>query len=147
MTMEIKIDDTFEYEGKMLKVVEAERNTCFGCYFSDGACCNNTELGHCGGENTDYKPVIFVEVQEPKKERFDPKTLKPFDRVLAASMADGRWVCDFFSHIGESIRDSGRLYVGTGFGAYDRMIPYNDETKHLVGTREEAPEFYRYWED
>ena len=82
-----------------------------------------------------------------KKEKFDPKTLQPFDKVLAASMADGRWVCDFFSHIGESIRDSGRLYVGTGFGAYDRMIPYNEETKHLVGTTQEAPEYYRYWED
>ena len=82
-----------------------------------------------------------------KKEKFDPKTLKPFDKVLAASMVDGRWVCDFFSHIGESIRDSGRLYVGTGFGAYDRMIPYNDETKHLVGTTDEAPDFYKYWED
>ena len=82
-----------------------------------------------------------------KKEKFDPKTLKPFDRVLAASMVDGRWVCDFFSHIGKSIRDSDRLYVGTGFGAYDRMIPYNDDTKHLVGTTEEAPEYYRYWED
>lgn len=81
------------------------------------------------------------------KPKFDPKTLQPFDKVLAASMADGRWVCDFFSHIGESIRDSGRLYVGTGFGAYDRMIPYNDETKHLVGTTDEAPVFYRYWED
>ena len=81
------------------------------------------------------------------KPKFDPKTLQPFDKVLAASMADGRWVCDFFSHIGESIRDSGRLYVGTGFGAYDRMIPYNDDTKHLVGTTEEAPEYYRYWED
>ena len=82
-----------------------------------------------------------------KKEKFDPKTLKAFDKVLAASMADGRWVCDFFSHIGESIRDSGRLYVGTGFGAYDRMIPYNDDTKYLVGTTEEAPDFYKYWED
>ena len=82
-----------------------------------------------------------------KKEKFDPKTLQPFDKVLAASMADGRWVCDFFSHIGESIRDSGRLYVGTGFGAYDRMIPYNDKTKHLVGTTDEAPEYYRYWEE
>ena len=82
-----------------------------------------------------------------KKEKFDPKTLKAFDRVLAASMVDGRWVCDFFSHIGESIRDSGRLYVGTGFGAYDRMIPYNEDTKHLVGTTEEAPEYYRYWEN
>ena len=82
-----------------------------------------------------------------KKEKLDPKTLKPFDRVLAASMVDGRWVCDFFSHIGKSIRDSDRLYVGTGFGAYDRMIPYNEDTKHLVGTTEEAPKYYRYWED
>ena len=82
-----------------------------------------------------------------KRERFNPNTLKPFDKVLAASMVDGRWVCDFFSHIGESIRDSGRLYVGTGFGAYDRMIPYNDKTKHLVGTTDEAPEYYRYWEE
>ena len=82
-----------------------------------------------------------------KKEKFDPKTLKPFDRVLAASRVDGRWACDFFSYIGESIRDSGRLYVGTGFGAYDRMIPYNEDTKHLVGTTEEAPEYYRYWEE
>lgn len=82
-----------------------------------------------------------------KSNKFDPKTLKPFDKVLAASMVDGRWVCDFFSHIGKSIRDSGRLYVGTGFGAYDRMIPYNEDTKHLVGTTEEAPEYYRYWED
>ena len=82
-----------------------------------------------------------------KRERFDPNTLKPFDKVLAASMVDGRWVCDFFSHIGESIRDSGRLYVGTGFGAYDRMIPYNEDTKHLVGTTDEAPEYYRYWEE
>ena len=82
-----------------------------------------------------------------KKDKFDPKTLKPFDRILAASMVDGRWVCDFFSHIGKSIRDNDRLYVGTGFGAYDRMIPYNEDTKHLVGTTEEAPEYYRYWED
>ena len=26
-------------------------------------------------------------------------------------------------------------------------IPYNDDTKHILGTTEEAPEFYRYWED
>ena len=82
-----------------------------------------------------------------KKEKFDPKTLKAFDRVLAASRVDGRLTCDFFSYIGESIRDSGRLYVGTGFGAYDRMIPYNEDTKHLVGTTDEAPEYYRCWED
>ena len=24
---------------------------------------------------------------------------------------------------------------------------FNEDTKHLVGTKEEAPECYRYWED
>ena len=27
------------------------------------------------------------------------------------------------------------------------IYPYNDETKHLVGISEEAPEYYRYWEN
>ena len=26
-------------------------------------------------------------------------------------------------------------------------IPYNNDTKHLVGTTEEAPEHYRYWDE
>ena len=30
---------------------------------------------------------------------------------------------------------------------YKYCIPYNDDTKHLVGTKDEAPEYYRYWED
>lgn len=28
-----------------------------------------------------------------------------------------------------------------------RKIPQNDDTKHLVGTTEAAPEYYRYWEE
>lgn len=77
-----------------------------------------------------------------KKERFDPKTLKPFDRVLGRR--DTRiWKCDLFSHINE--QDS-FLYKCVG-NAYRHCIPYNDETKHLIGTTEEAPGYYRYWED
>ena len=30
---------------------------------------------------------------------------------------------------------------------YKCCIPYNDETKHLLGTTEEAPDYYKYWED
>ena len=33
-----------------------------------------------------------------------------------------------------------------GIGDVNVVIPYNDETKHLVGTTDEAPEYYRYWE-
>lgn len=33
-----------------------------------------------------------------KKEKFDPKTLKPFDKVLTRYSVDGEWTCTFFSY-------------------------------------------------
>ena len=76
-----------------------------------------------------------------KAEKFDPKTLKPFDRVMVRDDQYQEWVCTLFSHQGE---DCGYPY-NTASGAYFCCIPYNDDTKHLVGTTEEAPEYYRYW--
>ena len=73
-----------------------------------------------------------------KKPKFDPKTLQAFDKVLA--FFDGMWMCNLYSHYS----DSRYICVGARVG---RVIPYNEETKHLVGTDNEAPEFYRYWED
>ena len=77
------------------------------------------------------------------KDKFDPETLKPFDKVLVRD-DDGVWDCDFFSYIRN--RDIRCPYVTTA-SCWDFCIPYNDDTKHLVGTKDEAPEFYRYWED
>ena len=34
-----------------------------------------------------------------------------------------------------------------GENLYTMCIPYNDDTKHLIGTKNEAPEYYKYWED
>ena len=75
-----------------------------------------------------------------KKDKFDPKTLQPFDRVLVRDRDIEHWICSLFSHI---INDE-YLCIGSCF-IY--CIPYNDDTKHLVGTTDEAPEYYRYWED
>ena len=79
-----------------------------------------------------------------KKDKFDPKTLKAFDRVLVRHEFYHRWRCEFYSYIRDD--NGGYPYVAIS-GAYKRCIPYNEETKHLVGTTEEAPEYYRYWED
>lgn len=76
-----------------------------------------------------------------KKEKFDPKTLKPFDKVIIRENY-GYWFCSIFSHIKGS-----KYQYHTVTGSYSQCIPYNDETKHLVGTTDEAPEYYRYWED
>ena len=78
------------------------------------------------------------------KEKFDTNTLKPFDRVLVRDWDSENWSCGFFSHI-SVFEDVYRYKVGKVL--YQKCIPYNDDTKHLVGTNEEAPEYYRYWED
>ena len=78
-----------------------------------------------------------------KKEKFDPKTLQPFDKVLVSDEHHTRWRCCFFSHIVDQIN----YKYFTSDSCYKFCIPYNEETKHLVGTTDEAPEYYRYWED
>ena len=78
-----------------------------------------------------------------KKEKFDPKTLKPFDKVLVSDEHHTRWRCSFFSHIVDQLH----YKYFTSDSCYKFCIPYNDDTKHLVGTTDEAPEYYRYWED
>ena len=85
-----------------------------------------------------------------KKPKFDPKTLQPFDKVLVRNCNADKWKCAHFSYMEPSFM--GTIYV-TSMLFRDRIhyndncIPYNDDTKHLVGTTDEAPEFYRYWED
>ena len=78
-----------------------------------------------------------------KKEKFDPNTLKPFDKVLAKDSSTSLWRIALFSHMVKS-RVFSCVCMHTNF-MY--CIPYNDETKHLVGTTDKAPEYYRYWDD
>ena len=78
-----------------------------------------------------------------KKERFDPKTLKAFDRVLVKDSESLTWKINMFSHI----NNKAEYPYCCLLSFYKYCIPYNDETKHLVGTKDEAPVFYRYWED
>ena len=78
-----------------------------------------------------------------KKEKFDPKTLQPYDKVLVRDYLDDPWKVDFYSHKNVNTE---HLYRCVG-NSYRFCIPYNDETKYFVGTKEEAPEYYRYWED
>ncbi len=79
-----------------------------------------------------------------KKPKFNPKTFQPFDKVLTKSLAYGVWQCDFFSNINDNNCYTPYNCISN---VYKQCIPYNDDTKHLIGTSEEAPEYYRYWED
>lgn len=79
-----------------------------------------------------------------KKERFNTNTLKPYDKVLVRDSGTHYWKCNIFSHIETEHR---HFPYTTIAGNFSFCIPYNEDTKHLVGTTDEAPEYYRYWED
>ena len=94
-----------------------------------------------------FKNQDIWELAPDKKHRFDPKTLHPFDRVLVRLTKNCIWNVTFFSHYDKEVNWGCYPCVTTSCKSYDRCIPYNDETKHLLGTSDEAPEYYRYWED
>ena len=82
----------------------------------------------------------------PKKPKFDPKTFQPFDKVLVKRGDENYhlWFPDFISFPPNDV-DETVLCMTTD--DVDMVIPYNEETKRLIETNDDAPEFYRYWED
>ena len=92
-------------------------------------------------EQRDWSKFEAPWYKKDKNDKFDPKTLKTFDKVLARSHKNHMWKVDFYSHKDESKVYPYRCIVNP----YIYCIPYNDETKYLVGTTDEAPEYYRYW--
>ena len=113
---------TFDYKGR-----------CF-TEFKDGECLLFPAI--------DQRDWSKFKVEKPK---FDPKTLQPFTKVLARNFNDQIWHADMFSHV--ETDEDGSYYIVIKNDNYLMVIPYNDDTKHLVGTTDEAPEYYRYWED
>ena len=81
---------------------------------------------------------------KPKGEKFDPNTLQPFDRVLVKDYRNDAWVACLFSHKANN-SDDGWFICDNTYWNY--VIPYNDDTKHLVGTKEDCPEYYKWWEE
>lgn len=81
---------------------------------------------------------------KPKKaDKFDPNTFQPYDKVLARGIDDS-WKALTFSH--KSRESYYAPWCCDGF-FYDYCIPYNDDTKHLVGTKDDCPEYYKWWEE
>ena len=85
-------------------------------------------------------------------EKFDPKTFQPFDKVLARC-TESEWMPTLFGFLIDTDNKDpfspfvlGEKVVCVDIG-YQQCIPYNDETKHLVGTLDDCPEYYKWWEE
>lgn len=127
------VDDKFvtvDYVGTV-KVI------CNETFFPNGAI---SELGdECllfpSKDNRDWSKF------KPKKERFDPKTLKPFDKVLVKN--DYYWIPTILSYY----HKWNKMFITIFYKEYCKCIPYNNETAHLAGTTDEGPEYYKWWDD
>ena len=117
--------------------------------------CDNTFLTKKGTVNVKYEGecILFPSRtqrdwskferfwDESKVERFDPNTFHPFDNVLVRDSVCYSWNAVPFSHINVK-----RQAVCCGV-SWEQCIPYNEETKDLVNTNEDCPEYYRWWEE
>ncbi len=119
---------------KVLNIDKDETFSMSGCIYN-----GNIRLA------TDSEKQQLFSALEKEGKRWNPVTkqiedlpkkceLKPFDKVLA-KIAGHTWAADFFSHYDEN--DEELPYVCIGYGRVIHCIPYNEETKHLLGTTDE----------
>ena len=92
-------------------------------------------------ESQEITKWAYISDPLQKQSKFDPKTLQPFDKVLVRDSDVVDWKVQLFSRIIEDEEYYPYVCINE---SYKYCIPYNDDTKHLVGTTYEAPEFYRY---
>ena len=73
-----------------------------------------------------------------KVEKFDVNTLQPFDRILVRFSGNLNWQIGLFGYKYEKlIYSNGTVYY--------QCVPYNEETKHLIGTTNDCPDYYKWW--
>ena len=80
--------------------------------------------------------------ENPKVEKFDPRTLHPFDKVLVRDINTSDWHVDFFGNF----NNQGE-FICIGGCHWAMGIPYNENTKYLVGTTDDCPKYYKWWEE
>ena len=79
--------------------------------------------------------------------KFDPKDFKPFDKVLLREGYGFKWYPTFLEKI---LKEPSGKYSAVELingCKWDMCIPYNEETKHLCGTTDDCPDYYKWWEE
>ena len=101
--------------------------------------CNGECILFPSKEQRDWSKFIRF-WDDSKIERFDPKTFQPFDKILVRDYLDELWGIELFSH------KTGNIVHGLLSG-WCSAIPFNENTKYLLNTREDCPEFFKWWKE
>lgn len=126
-------------EETTVTLVQTSKNRVLVCD-EFGRPCGNTDAECCvfpSKNNRDWSTFDTAP-------HFDIGELKPFDQVLVRDMNvpfyQKTWEQNFYHKYNSDERMHECL-----FGRFKECVPYNDETKHLLDTTDEAPDFYRTW--
>ena len=120
------------------EMIEMECSDSWGNYYYSDEC-----LLFPSKDQRDWSKFVRF-WDKPKVEKFDPNTLQPFDKVLVKDYETDRWTACLYSHTAKNL-DDGWYVCDNSYWHY--IIPYNAETKHLVGTKDDCPEYYKWWEE
>ena len=78
--------------------------------------------------------------------KFNSNDFKPFDKVLLREGYGFKWHPTFLEKIlKEPSGEYSAVELINGC-KWDMCIPYNEETKHLCGTTDDCPDYYKWWE-
>ena len=93
-------------------------------------------LSYCKMKNEDSiriaKEKIDELIREEEAANSPDHTLQPFDKVLVRDTKDDAWRPSFWGYK----KDDGPFPYTTASGVFKYCIPYNEKTKHLLGTTE-----------
>lgn len=140
-------DAYFEYVAKSyltypIVVSDTKGNPHLFC--SDGKFVSGLDGSECflfpSKENRDWSTF-----KAPVK-KFKVTDFKPFDKILCRNFNTEEWFCSLFSHLRKYFEEDEEFIISSG-DCYDRVIPYNEETAHLVGTTDDCPDYYKWWEE
>ena len=134
-------------------------NEGFACVTSDGRHFDFLS-GECilfpSKDQRDWSKFSAPWYQNGNIEKFDPRTLRAFDKILVRDSRIENWYAAQFSHIMYDLSeyeydDCGEkvdfIICAAGATDFNYCIPFNDDTKSLLGTAKDAPKVYKYWED
>ena len=99
---------------------------------------------HTTDRHTTFFKFYDIDNYELVPNKFDPTTLKSFDKVLVRHNKDNKWRGSFFSHIDGDLYYHCYKYVTIGGKSYPMCIPY-EGNEHLSGTTNDCNEYYKNW--
>lgn len=88
--------------------------------------------------NEEHDMGVKIVENNYKIATFSPYDLKPFDRLLVKR--HNAWQIAHFGYF-----KNGVVFTEMGQPCNIDVVPYNDETKHLLGTCDDYDGFYKWW--